>query len=60
MDGLVVVIFYGSIIFCIVASVYKIILYLRYPIHLRMKTWIGGGKKAAGLAGSPAAFSSMP
>jgi nitrate reductase gamma subunit len=35
LSGLVVAIFYGSILFCIVASVIKLIGYARFPIHLR-------------------------
>lgn len=39
MEGLVLVIFYGSILFCIFACIYKIVYYARFPMHLRWEVY---------------------
>ena len=65
MHGLVLVIFYGSILFCIFGIAYKIIVYARFPMHLRWEIYknssvyektdwwrkksIGQGQKSDGL-----------
>ncbi len=42
MGGVVLVIFYGSILFCIAASLYKIYTYARFPVHLRWEIYKAG------------------
>jgi hypothetical protein len=41
MGGLVLVIFYGSILFCVVASATKIVWYAFAPLHLRWEIYGG-------------------
>jgi nitrate reductase gamma subunit len=42
VNGAVLVIFYGSILFCIIAGAYKVINYARYPMHLRWEIYKNG------------------
>ncbi len=39
MNGLVLVIFYGSILFCIFACLYKVLVYASFPMHLRWEIY---------------------
>jgi nitrate reductase gamma subunit len=42
VNGLVLAVFYGSILFCIVTSIYKLYKFSRYPLHLRWEIYRAG------------------